>query len=210
MNGVHTHPVRKGSYSLKAMIHDVELREGRCFSGPDVRPVHPEPKATLRPPSPKGSYSLTKIIQEISAREGCPVPAPQPEVYVRHHDGPRRPRTTRQVTLEGGRVAPVVTPLDKFDIKGAGRASAVRSAPLHPEQTSPRKEDNLSGPEDMASRPPSATGNTAAVLSLLPQFPKMADEVFLLLYLDASREFERRSGASGWYEQVLTMAARGR
>lgn len=209
MNGAHTHPARKGSFSLKAIIHDVEQREGRSFSGPDVRPVHPEPKATLRPPSPKGSYSLTKIIEEISAREGCPVPAPQPEVSVRHHDGPRHQRTTRQVTLEGGRVAPVVTPLDRFNFKGAGRASADRSAPFHPERTSPWKEENLSGPEDLAS-PPDATGNTRAVLSLLPQLPKMQDEVFLLLYLDASREFGRRCGASGWYEQVLTMAARGR
>lgn len=210
MNGVRIQPARKGSYSLKAIIHDVEQREGRCFSGPDIRPVHPDTRAVLRPPSPKGSYSLSKIIQEVSEREGCPIPLPEHDVKVRHHEAPRHPRSTRQVTLEGGRVAPVVTPLDKFDFKGAGRASGDRSAPFPAEHASPRKEDNLAGPEDSSAPPPVASSNVPAVLSLLPQMPAMPDEAFLLLYLDASREFERRYGATGWYDRVLAMAARGR
>ena len=187
MNGIHPHAARKGSYSLKAIIHDVERREGRNFSGPEMMPAHPEPRAPLRPISSKGSYSLAKIIQEVSEREGCPIPAAGPEVSVRHREGLRYPRTTRQLTLDGGRVAPIVTPLDKFDLKGAGR-----------------------GPKDPATPPRIASSNPSAVLSLLPQMPGLPDEAFLLLYLDASREFERRFGAPGWYDRVLALAARGR
>jgi hypothetical protein len=188
MNSVHSHSARKGSYSLKAIIHDVEQREGRSFSGPEILPVHPEPRPPMRPIAPKGSYSLSRIIQEVAEREGCPVQVPEPQLNIDRHEGPRHPRATRQVTLEGNRVAPVITPLDKFNIRGAWRAPADRSAPARTEHK----------------------GAKSAVLSLLPELPGLPEEVFLMLYLDASREFERRFGAPGWHDKVLALAARGR
>jgi hypothetical protein len=209
MNGLHPHSPRKGSFSLKAIIHDVEEREGRNFSGPEILDVHPRPQAPMRPIAPKGSYSLSKIIQEVAEREGCPVQVPEPQVSVHHHEGPRHPRATRQVTLEGTRVAPAVMPLDKFNLRGAGRASSDRSAPARTEHQSARKKEYFSGPEE-STRPLRTASGTTAVLSLLPQLPGLPEEAFLMLYLDASREFERRSGASGWYEKVLALAARGR
>lgn len=209
MNGIHPHSARKGSFSLKAIIHDVEEREGRSFSGPEILDVHPKPHAPLRPIAPKGSYSLSKIIQEVAEREGCPVQVPEPQVSVHHHEGPRHPHATRQVTLEGTRVAPAVMPLDKFNLRGAGRASADRSAPARTEHQSARKKEDLFGPQD-PTRPPRTASGTTAVLSLLPQMPGLPEEAFLMLYLDASREFERRFGAPGWYEKALALAARGR
>ena len=107
-------------------------------------------------------------------------------------------------------MAPVVTPLDRFDFKAAGRGSSDRTAPILTEQTSPWKEENLYGREDSTASARTASGNHSAVLSLLPQMPGLPDEAFMLLYLDASREFERRIGASGWYDRVLALAARGR
>jgi len=210
MNGGHPHSARKGSFSLKAIIHDVERREGRSFSGPEIMPVHPEPRPPMRPIAPKGSYSLSRIIQEVAEREGCPIEVPEPQISVSHHEGPRHPRATRQVTLEGNKVAHVVTPLDKFDIKGAGRGPPDRSAPAHAEHKfSPKKED-IFGPQYHSGHPRNASSATLGVLSLLPQLPGLSDEAFLMLYLDASREFERRFDASGWHDKVLTIAARGR
>ena len=107
-------------------------------------------------------------------------------------------------------MAPVVTPLDRFDFKAAGRGSSDRTAPILTEQTSPWKEENLSGREYSEAPPREVSCNHSAVLSLLPRMPGLPDEAFMLLYLDASREFERRIGASGWYDRVLALAARGR
>jgi hypothetical protein len=164
----------------------------------------------MRPIAPKGSYSLSRIIQEVAEREGCPIEVPEPQISVSRHEGPRHPRATRQVTLEGNRVAHVVTPLDKFDIKGAGRATQDRSAPAHTEHRSTRKNEDPYRPQFHAGHPHNASGATLGVLSLLPQLPCLSEEAFLMLYLDASREFERRFDAQGWYERTLALAARGR
>jgi hypothetical protein len=210
MNGAHPHSTRRGSFSLKAIIHDVEQREGRNFSGPEILPVHPEPRPPMRPIAPKGSFSLTRIIQEVAEREGCPVEAPEPQVSISRHEGPRHPRATRQVTLEGNRVAPIVTPLDKFNIRGAGRAPSDRSAPARTEHQSVHDMDHLSELRNSTRPPHAASGATSAVLSLLPELPGLPEEAFLMLYLDASREFERRFCAPGWHDKVLALAARGR
>ncbi|MEM2870505.1 MAG: hypothetical protein QW379_08855 [Thermoplasmata archaeon] len=57
---------------------------------------------------------------------------------------------------------------------------------------------------------PSSQRLGAALIHMLPDLPQMNDEAFLLLYLSASLEFERRFGAQEWCERVLAMAARGR
>jgi len=210
MNGSHPHSARKGSYSLKAIIHDVEQREGRNFSGPEVMPLHPGPRPPLRPIAAKGSFSLSRIIQEVAEREGCPVEAPEVQISINHHECPRHPRATRQVTLEGNRVAPVVTPLDSFARRGACRAQKDHPAGTGPEPGFVQNGNDRLGPEESTRPQRQPSCGTPAVLSLLPELPRLNDETFLMLYLDASREFERRFGADGWHDKVLTIAARGR
>jgi hypothetical protein len=68
----------------------------------------------------------------------------------------------------------------------------------------------LSESDDSPRPARTATDTTSAVLSLLPELPGLPEEAFLMLYLDASREFERRFGAPGWHDKVLALAARGR
>jgi hypothetical protein len=155
------------------------------------------------------SFSLKKIIQDVEERTGRKFSGP--ELDGARHSEPRHPRLTQQLNLLGEAPAGQSSQHHGDITRGAGRATAHRSAPRDTEQASSARRDSVPpGPESGAPPGSCDVSHVSVVLSLLPEIPRIGDEAFLFLYLNVSADFERRFGIDGWYQRVLTMAAQGR
>ncbi|MGQ9582452.1 MAG: hypothetical protein ACUVV6_02940 [Thermoplasmatota archaeon] len=188
MTTAQAHTERKGSFSLslRKIIEDVEARSGRKFTGRGLE-TGPAPVQPARAPLSR----------------------------------PHHPRSTTQLRLESlssdpaadrGPELPCLSPL-RLPRGGAREPSGERRAAGQVEGRGPRERagrESLAAPAGGGSLAGSAREPLSPIIPLLPRLANLGDEAFMLLYLSASREFERRFEARGWCDRVLTMAARDR
>lgn len=188
MTTAQLHTERKGSFSLslRKIIEDVEARSGRKFTGPELEtgpaPAQPARAPLSRPHHPRSTTQLRLESLSSGPAAGC---GPElPCLFL-----PRPPRgAAREPSGERRAAGP-----------NKGRGPRERAG-----------RESLVAPAGAGSLAGSAREPLSPIIPLLPRMADMGDEAFMLLYLSASREFERRFEARGWCDRVLTMAARDR